>query len=239
MYSNKLITKLEMLNEEAIKKVDIEQINRAIYYAKKYHANQKRDSGELFYSHPLAVAEMVSDYLFDTDAIIIAILHDIVEDTDVTVEMVKEWFGDNVAKGVEGLTRVKLYGKITSAEIIELLWRQGDKKTLLIKLCDRLHNMQTISAKSPPQIKKIVEETFKTFLILAIYLKIYTIEEKLSKLCYPYLPTQISQSSDIVRFKEVDSFQVLSLAFQNEKSPNHNQYLSESKLLAIHNFQNI
>ncbi len=183
MYSNKLITKLEMLNEEAIKKVDIEQINRAIYYAKKYHANQKRDSGELFYSHPLAVAEMVSDYLFDTDAIIIAILHDIVEDTDVTVEMVKEWFGDNVAKGVEGLTRVKLYGKITSVEIIESLWLQGDKKTLLIKLCDRLHNMQTISAKLQIKQERIIQETILEFWLFAQYLDIPILEKLMYQSC--------------------------------------------------------
>ena len=147
-YSSKLIEKLEALNLKKDTKVNILAIKKAMFYAKKYHADQTRESGEPFYSHPFAVAEIVADYIFDTEVIIIAIFHDIIEDTEVTEEMIRVWFGDRIAKGVERLTKIKQDKEISSAEMIEQMWIKNNKEELLIKLCDRFHNLQTINVKS-------------------------------------------------------------------------------------------
>ena len=80
-YSDKLVNKLKKLNDKLKNRVDIVEIQRAIYYAKKYHGNQMRQSGEPFYSHPIEVAYMISDYLFRTDILVTSILHDTIEDS--------------------------------------------------------------------------------------------------------------------------------------------------------------
>ena len=89
-YSSRLLEKLKSLDTE--NKLDFELINKAIYWAKKYHGNQKRKSGELYYTHPLEVAYMVSDYNLKTNVIAASILHDIIEDTEVSAGMILDDF---------------------------------------------------------------------------------------------------------------------------------------------------
>jgi len=86
-YSIRLIAKLKSLDTKNV--LDSNLINKAIYWAKKYHGNQKRKSGEPYYTHPLEVAYMISDHKLKTDVIVASILHDIIEDTEVTVEMIE------------------------------------------------------------------------------------------------------------------------------------------------------
>jgi (p)ppGpp synthase/HD superfamily hydrolase len=138
---------------------------------------QKRQSGEPYYSHPLEVAYMFAEYTaeydrkyFRTDLIITAILHDTIEDTTLTFERISRIFGHCVANQVMDLTRIKEDGsKISSADMVESLWREKKYGVLLIKQFDRLHNMQTIGAKSAEKIKKITDETMQTFLVLSTY----------------------------------------------------------------------
>ena len=112
IWSTNLLDKLELQNAEASRvsyptRVDITLVKKAIYYCKKYHADQKRDSGEPYYSHPITVANMVTQYVFNTNVVVAALLHDIIEDTEVTAPDIKSWFGGRVAEMVEGLTRNK------------------------------------------------------------------------------------------------------------------------------------
>ena len=100
-YSIRLIEKLKSSDTKNILNFDL--INKAIYWAKKYHGNQKRKSGEPYYTHPLEVAYMISDYKLKTDVIVASILHDIVEDTEVTVEMIHGSFGQRIAGMLTGL----------------------------------------------------------------------------------------------------------------------------------------
>src|SRR5689334_6789227 len=102
-YSQRLLDKLSVLNEKTGHRVNITEVKKAVYYAVKYHAGQYRQSGEPYYSHPLEVAYMVSDYLFRTDIIVTAILHDTIEDTDLTAEMIRSIFGAQAASQVEDL----------------------------------------------------------------------------------------------------------------------------------------
>jgi (p)ppGpp synthase/HD superfamily hydrolase len=120
--------------------------------------------------------------LFRTDMIVAALLHDTLEDTTLTKEMIAYIFGDQVASQVQDLTRVKPYGKISSAEMVEMLYKEKKHDVLLVKLFDRLHNIQTISAKSPEKAKKIIEETLRYSVILAEYLGLPSI----SKLIHTY-----------------------------------------------------
>ena len=145
-YSKLLLNKIYLQNEKSNHQVDILEIQKAIYYAKKYHGSQKRLSGEPYYSHPLAVAELVAPYCFKTDVLVTSILHDTIEDTDLTQDLIEHIFDANIANKVEDLTRVKLDRKISSAEIVELLWLQKKEELLLVKFFDRLHNMKTITS---------------------------------------------------------------------------------------------
>lgn len=175
-YSAKLLGKLSQLNKKATHPVNINEIIKAIYYAKKYHDSQMRQSGEPFFSHPIEVAYMVAEYtaqeicqLFRTDMIITSLLHDTIEDAILTEEIIARIFGSQVASQVEALTRIKPYGKISSQEMLNLLSQQKRFDVALIKLFDRIHNLQTIGVKSPEKALKIVKETigyFVNFLFL-------------------------------------------------------------------------
>ena len=214
LYSDRLITKLISLNEKTKNKINILEIKKAIYYAKKYHGTQKRDSGEPYYSHPLEVAYMVSDYLFRTDIIITSILHDTIEDTSLTFEMIQSEFGSLVASQVADLSRIKVTGsKISSAEMVKSLWLQKKYDLLLVKLFDRLHNIQTIGVKSPEKIHKIIEETISTFLVLAVYLNITDAEKEIIQLCSKYINPNLL---DEVHSHPFESDQNLPLISQND-----------------------
>ena len=184
-YSGRLLKKLLLVNKTTLHKIDITQVKKAIYYARKYHGNQKRQSGEPYYSHPLAVAFMIADYLPKTDIIITSILHDCIEDTALTFDMIKELFGSIVAEQVYDLTRVKAKGnKISSADLVDSLWQQQKYEVLLIKIFDRLHNMKTINSKSPEKIAKTVNETLRYFLPLSEVLETPELCDYLYDECY-------------------------------------------------------
>lgn len=184
IYSEKLLDKIMHLNQIAESQVNVLAVKKAIYYARFYHGSQLRQSGEPYYSHPIEVAYMVCDYLFETDAIITSLLHDTLEDTSLTYEMIAAAFSDKIAEHVKDLTRITPSGKITSAEMVKQLWVEKKYKLILIKLFDRLHNMQTIFAKSPEKQQKIVTETLQYFLALSEILEIPTLSEILYNTCY-------------------------------------------------------
>lgn len=187
-YASRLLGKLSWLNEAQPERdrIDISEVQKAIYYAKKYHGDQKRQSGEPYYSHPIEVAYMVSDYLFKTDMIVTSVLHDTIEDTELTFEMLRQLFGGVVARQVMDLTRTASgdsYEKISSAETVERLFAQKKYGLLLIKQFDRLHNMQTIGAKHSDAIHRITEETIGHFITLAAFLGMRMVEEELIRTC--------------------------------------------------------
>ena len=200
IYSKKLLEKLRLLNAELLESenqvidvIDIEEVEKGICYAKYYHGDQMRESGEPYYSHPLEVAYMVVDHLPRTDIIITAILHDTLEDTSLTREKIAEVFGTNVAEQVYDLTRIKEDGvKISSAQMVEELWLAKKYDVLLIKLFDRIHNMQTLGVKSPEKIKKIMEETAVFFIPLSIYNSDINNEYKLYQMCSKKISVKVS-----------------------------------------------
>lgn len=228
-FSDRLLNKIDLLNQQVNNKVDIIEVKKAIYYAKKYHGEQKRQSGEPYYSHPLEVAYILIDYTIEeasqyyrTDLLVTCVLHDAIEDTKLTEKMILDIFGKKVASQVESLTRDKPCGKISSAETIRLLWLQKRLDILLIKLLDRLHNIQTIRVKSPEKIKKIVEETFNRFLSLSFYLKVSKLEQLLSQLHADSIEVKRDESSQLSTLLSGDSSPLPSLTSQNKISRIHN-----------------
>lgn len=212
-YSKRLLDKLRLLNQKSPNKVNISMVQKAIYYATKYHYNQKRQSGEPYHSHPLEVAYMVSDYLFKTDIIVTAILHDTIEDTTLNFEMIHSIFGKIIAEQVMDLTRIKECGrKISSAEMVDTLFIQKKYDVLLIKQFDRLHNIQTIGFKSPEKSKKIIDETVQTFIMLAEFLKTPEIAQEITELCLKAQQSIVDQRPFIFS----DDQSLLSLVFQND-----------------------
>jgi len=181
-YSIRLIDKLKSLDTKNV--LDFNLINKAIYWAKKYHGDQKRKSGEPYYSHPLEVACMISEYKLKTDVIVASILHDIVEDTEVTIEMIQGTFGTRIAEMVDILTRDRPDGtKLTVEQVLNNAYQLKDKEVLLIKLFDRLHNIQTIGSMDIEKIGKITNETLINFVLLSEYLELTSTGKKVQELC--------------------------------------------------------
>ena len=216
-YSIRLIEKLKSLDTKNV--LDFNLINKAIYFAKKYHDGQLRKSGEPFYTHPLEVAYMISDYNLKTDVITASILHDIIEDTEVTVRMIQDTFGQRIAEMVDRLTRDRPDGsKLSVGEILNNSYQEKDREVLLIKLFDRLHNMQTLGVKSPEKIKKIADETLLIFIALAMYLEVVEIKQKLSELCIKEIFTKQGLIPPVIQntFSFVNSRLSFPQDFQNE-----------------------
>ncbi|ALN41266.1 guanosine polyphosphate pyrophosphohydrolase [Rickettsia rhipicephali] len=221
IYTKRLLDKVIYLNSIVkVPTVDVLAVKKAIYYARKYHGSQMRQSGEPFYSHPIEVAYMISDYLFRTDVLVTSILHDTIEDTELTKEKIAEEFGIKVANQVMDLTRIKEDSiKISSAEMVEMLYKEKKHDVMLIKLFDRLHNMQTIGAKSPKKIKKIVTETIGTFLLLSNYLELESVKLNLFELCHKYIIRPHYNSTTTFNpysLLSSDNYQPLFPVFQND-----------------------
>jgi len=223
-YSIRLIEKLKSLDTKNI--LDFDLINKAIYWAKKYHGSQKRKSGEPYYTHPLEVAYMISNYKLKTDVIVASILHDIVEDTEVTVGMIFDNFGQRIAQMVDRLTRDRPDGsKLTIEEIITNAYKKADKEVLLIKLIDRLHNMQTIGYKSIEEIHNTSEQTFSFFISLSMFLEVLTIEVKMFIICQNLWQNSSKQLTE----KDINS-SFYSLKYENQSSFLSRVYQNNSDL---------
>ena len=205
-YSSRLLEKLKSLDTE--NKLDFELINKAIYWAKKYHGNQKRKSGEPYYSHPLEVAYMISEYKLKTDIIVASILHDIIEDTPVTAGMILDNFGWRITEMVDILTRDRPDGtKLSVEEILNNAYQKQDEEALLIKLFDRLHNLKTLNAITEEKKKKIALETLSSFLAIALSFDEQG-DQMIAKLCFNHLQLNYSQPtfsfSNLCKLKPIE-----------------------------------
>ena len=185
-YEKRLFSKLQSLPNAY--NLDFIAIRKAICFARKYHDGQLRKSGEPFYSHPIEVAYMVSDYLPKTDIIIASILHDIVEDTEMSAGMILDNFGRRVEQIVDRLTRDRPDGtKLSVEQILNNAYQAEDNEVLLIKLVDRLHNLQTLKHMKIEKQKEIAAETLKNFIILSLHIGILSIEKTITQYCMDIL----------------------------------------------------
>lgn len=171
------------------------QIRQAFEMALKAHENMRRKSGEPYIFHPLAVAEIVATEIgLGPTSIICAILHDVVEDTEITLDEIKLGFGGKIAKIIDGLTKISGVKDLNSSEQAEnfrklLLTLTDDIRVILIKIADRLHNMRTLDAMPRPKQLKIAAETSAVYAPLAHRLGLYAIKSELEDLVMKYTET--------------------------------------------------
>lgn len=173
------------------KKVEI--IERAFRFAKAAHAGVRRRSGEPYIMHPIAVARIASREIgLGSTSICAALLHDVVEDTEFTVEDIRRQFGDKIALIVEGLTKISggIFGDKASAQAENfrklLLTMCEDIRVILIKMADRLHNMRTLGSMAPAKQYKIAGETLYIYAPLAHRLGLFAIKTELEDLSFKY-----------------------------------------------------
>ncbi len=168
-------------------------LNRAYVYAMKAHGNQRRASGDPYFTHPLEVAAILTDLHVDEETIAAAILHDTIEDTPTTHADIESRFGRNIADLVDGLTKIKkldlVSKKAAQAENLRklLLAVAADARVLLVKLADRLHNMRTLHFVPPDKRARIAEETLDIYAPLAGRIGMQDMREELEDICFRVL----------------------------------------------------
>ncbi|MBQ0049034.1 MAG: bifunctional (p)ppGpp synthetase/guanosine-3',5'-bis(diphosphate) 3'-pyrophosphohydrolase [Bacteroidales bacterium] len=168
-------------------------INKAFNFARQAHQGVKRLSGEPYIMHPIAVAQIACEEIgLGSTSICCALLHDVVEDTDYTVEDIRNIFGDKVAQIVDGLTKISggIFGDQASAQAESfkklLLTMSEDIRVILIKISDRLHNMRTLGSQLPNKQYKIAGETLYIYAPLANRLGLNKVKEELEDLSFHY-----------------------------------------------------
>ncbi|MDE6779554.1 MAG: HD domain-containing protein, partial [Alistipes sp.] len=179
---------------------DWDFIKRAFFLAKEAHAGVRRRSGEPYLLHPIAVAKIVVDEIgLGVKSVVAALLHDVVEDTDYTVEDMDRIFGPKIAYMVDGLTKMSGVFNTDASEQAEyfrkvLLTLSNDVRVILIKIADRLHNMRTLGSMPLNKQIKITSETMYLFAPLAYRLGLYAIKSELEDLCMKYrFPQQYAE----------------------------------------------
>lgn len=176
-----------------LEQADLDKLEQAYVLAEQAHAGVLRRSGEPFISHVVAVAELLAEMQLDADALMAGLLHDTVEDTDISFEDIESKFGKKVRQIVEGETKIsKLTVRVYEDEQSEnlrqmLLAMVNDVRIILVKLADRLHNMRTLEHMPEAKQQKIAKETLEIFAPLAHRLGISHIQNELEDLSFSYL----------------------------------------------------
>ncbi len=196
-------------------KADLELINRAYVFSAKAHAGHVRQSGEPYLVHPLQVADILADMKMDVTTIAVGLLHDTVEDTEVTRETLAASFNEEVVFLVEGLTKIsqlefetKVQRQAESLRRMMISMAQ-DIRVIMVKLADRLHNMRTLQHLNPEKRVKIAQETMEIYAPLANRLGISWIQAELEDLSFQYLHPEAYQTIKqkvLKRRKEYDAY---------------------------------
>ncbi|NUR72626.1 MAG: bifunctional (p)ppGpp synthetase/guanosine-3',5'-bis(diphosphate) 3'-pyrophosphohydrolase [Hamadaea sp.] len=183
---------------------DTTVVRKAYVTAKRAHEGQFRKSGEPYVTHPVAVAQILADLGMDTTTLVAALLHDTVEDTPYTLELLREDFGDEVAHLVDGVTKFDKghFGAIAEAETIRkmMVAARRDVRVLVIKLADRLHNMRTLDARSPASRARIAGATREVLVPLCDRLGIQVLKRELEDVVLEYLePDTFAEIDKVVQ----------------------------------------
>ena len=189
------------------KPYDLDKITAAYDVANEAHAGVKRSSGEPYITHPIAVACILLEFCMDTDTICAALLHDVVEDTDVSLDALRRKFGDDVANLVDGVTKIGQVPLNNTKEEQQaentrkiLIAMSKDIRVIIIKLADRLHNMRTIMYRPPEKQRKKALETMNFYAPIAHRLGMSAVKEEMEdisiKILDPYGSKMIEDKLD-------------------------------------------
>ena len=215
--SDQLLTKIQSYNKFS----NIGPLNKAYNFALDAHKNQKRVSGLPYIVHPIAVADILAELKLDSATIITGLLHDTIEDTKATYDVVLKEFGKEVADLVDGVTKISVFENkatpISKAENFRklILATSKDIRVLLVKLADRLHNMRTIGAFSSEEKKKrIAKETMEIYAPLADRMGMNSIRDELEDLSFSILNNQarnlIIERLRFIKENRIDNFKMIS-----------------------------
>lgn len=188
---------------------EVEIVRKAYELAAKAHANQKRESGEPYIIHPLHVCMNLTLFKADGATLCAGLLHDVVEDTEYTLEDIEKQFGHDVAHLVDGVTKISnlhfnTKDEATNANIRRLINSLNDDvRIIIIKLCDRLHNMQTLEHKAPEKRIRSANETLNIFVPLAYFIGAFPMKCRLEDYCLEFLD---KESYDAIgqKIKEIE-----------------------------------
>jgi guanosine-3',5'-bis(diphosphate) 3'-pyrophosphohydrolase len=176
-----------------LKPTDVARLQEAYRFSEAAHAGQKRQSGDPYISHPLAVAEILAGWHLDGQTLMAALLHDVTEDTSVTKDEISDTFGRPVAELVDGVSKLDRI-EFHSAEQVQaenfrkmLLAMARDVRVILIKLADRLHNMRTLGAVSPAKRRRVARETMEIYAPIANRLGLNSLYHELQELAFTHL----------------------------------------------------
>lgn len=210
---------IDQLLEKAstyLKENDLKRIKDAYDFADQAHFGQVRKSGEPYILHPLAVAEILVNMEMDVTSVIAALLHDVVEDTTVSLESVREQFGPTCAMLVDGLTKLEKIQYRTKEEHQNENYRKmfvamaKDIRVILIKLADRLHNMRTLKYQSEESQRRIADETLEIFCPIAHRLGISAIKWEMEDIALRYLnPQQYYRIANLMKKKRAEREQYI------------------------------
>jgi len=192
-------------------RLDLEVLSRAYRMSAQAHQGQKRMSGDDFVSHSVAVATILAEQQMDTTTIAAALLHDVVEDSNVTLDLIRRDFGNEVADLVDGLTKIKALNFRSTAEEQAENYRKllmsvaRDARVIIIKLADRLHNMRTLDPLPPDKRKRIALETRELYAPLAHRFGMAGMKAELEDLAFKYLePDDYKQLAKQVKSRRVE-----------------------------------
>ena len=197
---------------------DPEPLEKAYRFAAKQHEGQKRASGEPYMIHPLLVTRQLLEMNLDMTCLQTGILHDVVEDTSVTVDQVRKMFGDDVAHCVNGVTKLTKLDfasrEVRQAESVRkmLLAMVDDIRVILVKMADRIHNMRTLGSLSPEKQARIAQETVDIYAPIAHRLGMGKIRAELEDLAFQYLEPEAAQELN----KELETARASNEAFLGE-----------------------
>ena len=206
--------------KEVRPKEDLSPIEKAYQFANQYHAGQKRASGEPYMCHPLAVAQILSDMRMDVVSIETGLLHDIVEDTSVTTADIQKNFGDEVAKCVDGVTKLSKIDFFSAEDRQAESYRKmllamvNDIRVIIVKLADRLHNMRTLGSLSAERRERIARETLEIYAPIAHRLGMGKVRGELEDLSFRYL--------------DPEAFDEISKSIESQRSTNE-EYLERMR----------
>lgn len=201
-------------------KADVDMLQLAHDFARAAHKGQKRKSGEEYFQHCLNTAFTLAQIKADFNTIVAGLLHDVPEDTDITLEEIKKNFGEDVATLVEGITKlskIKYRGVERYAESLRKMFMAmaRDIRVVLIKFADRLHNLRTLEALPPEKQKRIAQETLEIYAPVAGLLGVWRLKWQMEDLCFKYLYPE--------------EFAKLEYKYEVEQKAERNQYIQKVK----------
>ncbi len=225
--------------EEIIDKVrqqhptaDLEMLRRAYLFSAREHRGQVRKSGEPYLVHPLEVANILADLKLDPICVVTGLLHDIVEDTGTRIETIEEYFGEEVAHLVDGLTKISKLKHASAEEQQALNMRKmllamvDDVRVILVKLADRLHNMRTLQYLATEKRRRIAQETLDVYAPIAHRLGMARVRGELEDLAFKYLePEEYAKLTELI-----ESRRLRLASFLDEIKKKITEMMAESKI---------